>query len=68
MAALQAALELMNESATTPDEKEQVLDARRRSTSYHGLPTPNLLAAGVESLHMNGRKRRIKKRMIRAAR
>ena len=65
LAALMAAAELLKEAALTFEQKRQAKDARRLvERDFHGPPNTNPLAALVDGMHMQGRKRRIKKRMI----
>ncbi len=63
-AALQAAFELMKESATTKTEKEQVSEARIVMQGFRGAPLDSPVAQVCDALHMSGRKRRIKRDMI----
>lgn len=67
-AALRAALELMQESATTAHERNQVSEARVVMQGFRGSPSNHPIGAIVDAINMNGRKRRIKREMIQTQR
>ena len=64
LAALKAAAELMKEAACTPEQKKQAKDAQRRAEREFRPPYMNVLAALVDGININSRKRRMKKHMI----
>ena len=62
-AALVAAVELMEEGATTADELSQASRARNAIGGFNGIPDTSFLTSAVNAMNMKRRKNAIKKRM-----
>ena len=62
-ATLHAAVDLMEEAATNPDQRAQARQARFEANTFRGFPVAAHLA-WFEAMHMNGRKRRIKRWLV----